>query len=220
MTPCESNFFVLIWVVFIPTPSKKSNQSLSRKVPLSLYSFVLSCFSCFWLFATSWTVAPRLLCPWDFPGKNTEVGCHFPLKRIFLTQGLNPHLLVLLHLQEGSLSLVPPGNSLYILPALKSLTNRRNVGWFPCFSNLWMNSLLLFLCRWSFYFPGGSDCKSVCLQCGRTGFDPWVRKIPQRRQWQPTSVLLPGKSHGWRSLVGCSLWGRKELDTTEWLHFY
>ena len=40
-----------------------------------------------------------------------------------------------------------------------------------------------------------------------------------RRQWHPTPVLLSGKSHGWRSLVGCSLWGRWELDTTEWLHF-
>ena len=41
-----------------------------------------------------------------------------------------------------------------------------------------------------------------------------------RRQWQPTPVLLPGKSHGRRSLVGFSLWGREESDTTEWLHFY
>ena len=41
----------------------------------------------------------------------------------------------------------------------------------------------------------------------------------RRRQWQPTPVLLPGKSHGWRSLVGCSPWGREELDTTERLHF-
>ena len=40
-----------------------------------------------------------------------------------------------------------------------------------------------------------------------------------RRQWHPTPVLLPGKSYGWRSLVGCSPWGRKELDTTERLHF-
>ena len=40
-----------------------------------------------------------------------------------------------------------------------------------------------------------------------------------RRQWHPTPVLLPGKSHGWRSLVGCSPWGRKESDTTERLHF-
>ena len=36
-----------------------------------------------------------------------------------------------------------------------------------------------------------------------------------RRQWHPTPVLLPGKSHGWRSLVGCSPWDRTELDTTE-----
>ena len=41
-----------------------------------------------------------------------------------------------------------------------------------------------------------------------------------RRQWQPTPVLLPGKSHGRRSLVGCSPWGRWGSDTTEWLHFH
>ena len=41
-----------------------------------------------------------------------------------------------------------------------------------------------------------------------------------RRQWQPTPVLLPGKSHGQRSLVGCSPWGREESDTTEWLAFH
>ena len=39
------------------------------------------------------------------------------------------------------------------------------------------------------------------------------------RQWHPTPVLLPGKSHGWRSLVGHSPWGRKESYATEWLHF-
>ena len=42
----------------------------------------------------------------------------------------------------------------------------------------------------------------------------------QRRQWQPTPGLLPGKPHGRRSLVGCSPWGREELDTTERLHFH
>ena len=44
--------------------------------------------------------------------------------------------------------------------------------------------------------------------------------LPRRRQWQPTPVLLPGKSHGWRSLVGCSPWGREESDMTERLHFH
>ena len=42
----------------------------------------------------------------------------------------------------------------------------------------------------------------------------------QRRQWHPTPVLLPGKSHGRRSLVGCSSWGGEESDTTERLHFH
>ena len=44
--------------------------------------------------------------------------------------------------------------------------------------------------------------------------------IPQRRQWHPTPVLLPGKSHGWRSLEGCSPWGCWGSDTTERLHFH
>ena len=42
----------------------------------------------------------------------------------------------------------------------------------------------------------------------------------RRRQWHPTPVLLPGKSHGWRSLVGCSPQGRYESDTTERPHFH
>ena len=41
-----------------------------------------------------------------------------------------------------------------------------------------------------------------------------------RRQWHPTPVLLPEKSHGRRSLVGCSPWGNYESDMTKWLHFY
>ena len=44
--------------------------------------------------------------------------------------------------------------------------------------------------------------------------------LPRRRQWHPTPVLLPGKSHGQRSLVGCSPWGPQESDTTERLHFH
>ena len=43
---------------------------------------------------------------------------------------------------------------------------------------------------------------------------------PWRRQWHPTPVLLPGKSHGQRSLVGCSPWGREKSDMTEQLHFH
>ena len=55
----------------------------------------------------------------------------------------------------------------------------------------------------------------ICLQCKRPGFNPWVRKIPWRREWQPTPVFLPEESHGQRSLLGYSPWSLKELDTTE-----
>ena len=84
----------------------------------------------------------RLLCPWDSPGKNTGVGCHFHTTWVLLYLG-NPKPI-----------------------SLTSSIYRR------------------------------------------------------RRQWQPTPVLLPGKSHGWRILVGCSPWSREESDRTEWLHFH
>ena len=58
----------------------------------------------------------------------------------------------------------------------------------------------------------------ICLQCGRPGFHPWVRKIPWRRAWQPTPVFLPGESPGQRSLAGYSPRGCKESDRTEWLN--
>ena len=48
----------------------------------------------------------------------------------------------------------------------------------------------------------------------------WPSDLSQRRQWHPTPVLLPGRSHGRRSLVGYSPWGHEELDTTERLHFH
>ena len=112
--------------------------------------------------------------------------------------------------------------------------------------------------------PGGTSGKEPacqCRTCKRHGFDPWVRKIPWRRAWQPTPVFLPKESHGLRSLrgrvrcnlahkhtgklrmllikvtykqqisykqkshgrrsvVGYSPWGRKESDMTERLHFH
>ena len=57
--------------------------------------------------------------------------------------------------------------------------------------------------------------KESACQCRRCGFDPWIRKIPWSRRQQPTPVLLPGKFHGQRSLMGYSPWGCKELDMPE-----
>ena len=69
---------------------------------------------------------------------------------------------------------------------------------------------------WWLGFPGGLDGnESACS--GRPMFDPWVRKIYYRREWQPIPVFLSGKSHGWRSLASYSPWRCKESDTTEQL---
>ena len=60
----------------------------------------------------------------------------------------------------------------------------------------------------------GKEPTCQCRRHKRRGFDPWVRKIPWRRKWQPAPVFLPGEPHGQRSLVGYSPWGT-ESDVTE-----
>ena len=67
-------------------------------------------------------------------------------------------------------------------------------------------------------FPGGSVGKESACSAGgniNCGLNPLVGEIPWRRAWQSTLVLLPRESHGWRSLVGYSPEGHRELDTTE-----
>ena len=64
----------------------------------------------------------------------------------------------------------------------------------------------------------GCGCEHAyhaCRRHQRPGFDPWVRKIPWRRKWQPIPVFLLGEFYGQRSLAGHSPWGHKESDTTE-----
>ena len=65
------------------------------------------------------------------------------------------------------------------------------------------------------WLPWWLSRKESGLQCRRPRFDPWVRKIPWRREWLPPPVFLPGEIHGQRSLGGYSPRGCKELDTTE-----
>ena len=60
-----------------------------------------------------------------------------------------------------------------------------------------------------------SGCVITDHRLGLHRFEPWIRKIPWRRKWQPTPVFLPGKSHGQRILAGYSPWDHKESDTTE-----
>ena len=78
---------------------------------------------------------------------------------------------------------------------------------------------LVGFCCITTWLPWWLRGKSICPQCGRPGFNPWVGKIPWRRKWQPTPVFLPGEFHGQRSLAGYSPPGHKESDATEQLHF-
>ena len=84
------------------------------KVTLKSYTFFCSksnwryVLSCVWLFATLWTVATRLFCPWNFLGKNSGLGCHFLLQGLFPTQRSNLHLL---HWQMDSFPLAPPADT-------------------------------------------------------------------------------------------------------------
>ena len=66
------------------------------------------------------------------------------------------------------------------------------------------------LSRWL----SGRESACQCMNHRRHEFDPWIRKIPWRRKWHPSPVFLPGKSHGHRSLAGCSPWCHKS-DRTE-----
>ena len=64
----------------------------------------------------------------------------------------------------------------------------------------------------------GEESACQCRRCKRHEFYPWVRKIFWSRKWQTAPVFLPGKFYIQRTLVGCSPWGRKEMDMTEQLN--
>ena len=64
-------------------------------------------------------------------------------------------------------------------------------------------------------FPCSSVGKESAFNAGDPGSNPGLGRFPWSRKWHPTPVLLPGESHGQRSLVGYSPWGCKESDTTE-----
>ena len=176
--------------------------------------------SCIRFFVTQWTVAPRLLCQWNFPGKNTGTGCHFLFQRSSPPRdqiwGLphwqadslplyhfNKHILLLSlgkrYVTNFLLKLESDGDQACdqpLQPAGCVLTFQRLYVTHVIYVNRSLNKILsiklgLFLvAQWS----------RIYLQCKRYSFHPWIRKNPCRRKWHPTPVFLPGKSHGQRSL--------------------
>ena len=109
-------------------------------------------------------------------------------------------------------------------PGIKStfLTSPESAGGFFNTSATWERFILSDIRqrKTNISFPGGSVVKNLpsMQETWRHWFDPWVRKNPWRRKWQPIPVFLPGKSHGQRSLGGATVHGvTKELDMTEQL---
>ena len=89
-----------------------------------------------------------------------------------------------------------------------------------------MSNMSFQIVPWAWHWRVGAMSAVICYgYCRQRRMVPrlhnlfpfwwYVVSLDQRRQWHPTPVLLPGKSHGWRSLVGRSPWGRTESDTTE-----
>ena len=87
----------------------------------------------------------------------------------------------------------------------------------PVFQYLSLLNALLCTVRSPWLFQ---PSKSLAQQLHPHSTFEWGYRVSRRRQWHPTPVLLPGKSHGWRGLEGCSPWSRWGSDTTKWLHFH
>ena len=135
----------------------------------------------------------RLPRPWDSPGKNTGVGCHF-----------------LLHCRKVKTE----SEVAQSCPTLSDPMDRS----LPHFIYI-SNQRLLRLRHWqarTLGIPSGTSHKEPAYQCRKykqCGFNPWVGKIPWKRAWQPTPVFLPQDSHGQRSLAGYGPWSCKSPQT-------
>ena len=129
----------------------------------------------------------RLLCPWDAPGKDTEVGCH-SLLQVFLIQGSSQGLLYLLHWQERSLPLAPLGKPWD--PAVLVLTSMPLPTWFHL---CWNGSRFLVLLKGKFYSCGSA---LSCIPFG-TGDPSYSSLIEPLKKWGQKSDCRSFKMKMW-----------------------
>ena len=148
-----------------------------------------------WSFETLWSA--RLLCPWNFLGENTGVGCHSLLQGIFQTQGSNPGLL---HCRPDTLPSEPSGKSIKTSPSRKSKTTYISTGLKMC---SWPrgSSVIIWLVRWAgiwIYSQRGSEWKLkfslYYVHCtGKINPNLWTQiqvtfcKCSSRKAWCPTA---------------------------------
>ena len=174
---------------------EKWNMISGQYSSVQSLSCVQLCCCCYVASVVSDSVQPhrrqptRLPHPWDSPGKNTGVGCHFLLQCVKVKS--ESEVAQWLHGLQPTRLLHPwdfPGK-------------RTRVG---------CHCLLRF-----YSLSSGKEAACQCKRHKRCGFYPLVGKIPWRRARQPIPVLLFRENHGQRSLANYSPEGHKDLDTTE-----
>ena len=178
----------------------------------------------------------RLPRPWDSLGKNTGVDCHFLLQCMKgkSQSEVAQSCLTLSDPMDCSL----PGSSVHGIPQAGILEGvsipffRRSSHYMAAAAKS-LSRVLLCATPWTAAYqappslgfsrleywsrvplpslPRLCSGKEFTCQCRRLRFYPLVRKIPWRREWQPTPVFLPGESHGQRSFVDCSPWGLQRI---------
>ena len=143
----------------------------------------------------------RLPRPWDSPGKNTGVGCHFLLQCMKVKSESE--------VAQSCPTLHDPMDCSLSGSSVHEIFQARELEWVAiAFSDILSRLVITFLPRSKRLLISWLKSPSaVILETEKIKSDK-PRPCIRRRQWHPTSVLLPGNSHGWRSLVGCSPWGR------------
>ena len=162
---------------------------------IKLYIYVYCCLftnSCLTLLSPHELYPNRLLCPWDFPGRNTGMGCRFLLQGNFSTQGSNPGLLYLEYIYSG----ISGGSE-----ELQSIGSQ---------SQIWLRRLSMHACSGKEFTCNEGDAGSV----------PGLGKIPWRRKCQSSTIFFLGKSHGQRSLGGYKSMGLQDLDKNQQLNHH
>ena len=143
------------------------------------------------LFATPWTVAHQAPPSSGFSRQEYWSGLSFPSPGDLPDPGIDPRCSAL---QADALTSEPPGKLV-----------RTNTVWLHLYE---VHRRVKFIVRRPPWRPSGIESAH---QWSGPGFNPWVRKMPWRRKWQPIPVFLPRKSHGWRNLAGYSWWSCRRV---------
>ena len=168
-----------------------------------------------------WKPTPVFL-PGKSHGWRSLVGCSpWDLEELDTTEQLHFYF---------SLSCIGEGNGNPLQCSCLENPRERGAWWAAVYgvtqSQTWLKRLSSSMCIWYMYHiwqvfvPKWLRGRESACQCRRCGFDPRDGKIPWRREWLPTLVFLPGKSHGQRSLMSYSPGSSKELDITVWLSMH